>query len=169
MDTKICKQCTKTFEGNNITCHYCREELLNDNYTHGQDDNKLTPEELERNRELYRQVELLKKEQQKRIDRDCGKTVMDYPTEPYMPKRLKDIAAEQQQEQEYKESKQMTKVDELLNTLTEAEVLEFLEKVPLVIDVNANVTASFFGKAWGRVKVTVTYKDHVVEHQEKLL
>ena len=62
-----------------------------------------------------------------------------------------------------------TKVDELLNTLTEAEILEFLEKVPLVIDVNAKVTAGFFGKAWGRVKVTVTYKDHVVEHQEKLL
>lgn len=69
------------------------------------DDNRLTPEELERNRELYRQVAIVIKEQQKTIDRDCGR--MDYPMEPYMKKHHKDIAAEQQQEQEFLEKANM--------------------------------------------------------------
>lgn len=36
--------------------------------------NRLTKEELERNRDLYRQVRELIKEQQKQIDKDCGRT-----------------------------------------------------------------------------------------------
>jgi len=60
-------------------------------------------------------------------------------------------------------------IDELINSLTHDEIIEFLEKVPVTIDVTTKVTAGFFGKAWGRVKVTLTYKDKVIQHKEQML
>jgi len=63
----------------------------------------------------------------------------------------------------------MYNVNELLNNMTEAEIIEFLEKVPVEITTDVDITAGFFGKAWGKVKVTITYKDKVIQHQEKLL
>jgi hypothetical protein len=61
------------------------------------------------------------------------------------------------------------KVNELLKSLSDEEIQEFLRKVPVHVNIRASVTAGFFGKAWGKVKVTVTHKDSVVIHKEQPL
>jgi hypothetical protein len=75
--------------------------------------------------------------------------------------RLKDIAAKQQQEQEWSNNMSMG-VPEVIsketNDMTAEQVLEFLEKCPLTIDVDIDIQTYWFRKPTTTTTISFLYK-----------
>jgi len=56
-------------------------------------------------------------------------------------------------------------MDDIIDTLTPMEMVEFLNKLPLQINVDVNAKATFFGNIKGDVKVELIYKGNVLQQR----